>query len=135
RAVPELADEEAREEVLLVGGRALDERRHESHAPPRRSRPRLAPDRRERAIDVVEGEVGRAGGRALANLAELRVADADLSLRQLAGEIGDGESQAARIAREPAQVLGDVRDLLVARARRADLARGFDELEERCASA
>ncbi len=119
RALPKLAEEQADEETLLGLGRSREQRGELVAA---RSLGALTDDRlqaRHRRVDLEQLErcaVGR--GRLLA---ERRPPHADGSLRQLARQVGDRDSDL--LGRRRTKALGDARDLREPRRRRGDVSR------------
>jgi hypothetical protein len=116
RALPQLAEQEADQKVLLVARGAAHELAHELRARRGRAGARRRRDGIERRVHVAHVERRRAGGRHVAERLQLRVADANPPLSRVAAQIRDDDREL--IGRDALQQIGEVRDLLEAAGRR-----------------
>ena len=121
------ADEQAPEEVRLVGGRPAQELVEDPPPLGRRAASRRRLYVGDRAIGVGHGQ-RRLGRRRALHAVHRRVADADPPLARHAREEPCDDGNLFRL--EPGEELGEDRDLPRARARGRDLVRGEDDVGE-----
>ena len=125
-ALAQLADDEAPEEVLLLGRGAGEQGRQGLEARGLRARAGDAADLLEGAVGGLEGQPRLGGGAAGPGVADGGPAQTDAALAQLADEVGDADGDLDR--RETRQELGEQADLLQPGAGLAHPPAGGDEL-------
>jgi hypothetical protein len=120
RALSELAEQQAHEEVLLVGRRPAEQPTQDLGAGTRGSGASRSRQTIECAIDVRDLEVGRSRGRQVAHGRQLGAADADPALTHAAAQKRDDDDQF--VGRHSPEQVGKPADLVETPGRRANLA-------------
>ena len=126
RALPELTEEQARQEPLLVLGRSPEEICQRIAAGALRPRPGNRSNTRHRLVHLEQLERGRCGR--WRRLTKRRPADSDRPLGKESGEIGDRHSDF--VGGRLAECLCEPRDLRELRAGGGDVARSLGNLVE-----
>jgi hypothetical protein len=125
-ALAQLAGEQADQEPLLVAGGAGEQVAQEAAPLGLGAGAGLPADPLEGGVDLADGE--RGGGGRRGQVAQGRVADADLALAQLPGEEGDRDADLVRL--QAAQAAGEAGDLAEPRGCGRDRLGGRGELAE-----
>ncbi len=118
RALAQLAQEQAREEILFARSRARKQLSEQALALRGRTRSLDLRETRKGFVHLRERELGHACGRRGERVFQARVADADPALAGVAAQVSDAERDLGDI--EPAQAFRERVDFREAAARRGD---------------
>ena len=128
RALAQLADDQSQQEILLRFGRPGEQFAQDTGALGTGSGAALTGDSREVRIDRLQRQRRGRGGRHVGGSCQAAIAEADLALRQQAGEPVDGDCDL--VGGEGSQECGQRGDLRQAAAAAGDHARRLDQRRE-----